>query len=64
MSSQSRFEFRVWGEKPDDVAARIATLSDIHKVRDGSRKYVFAVGVDDVNPEVPARAGDRAGDRW
>jgi hypothetical protein len=63
MRSRSRFEFQVWGEQHDDVAASHRTLSDVRRTGGSSPTFVIAVGVDDVRPKVPTRVGDRAGDR-
>lgn len=49
-----RYEFRVWGEKLDDVAIRVRALSDLHQVRDSRETYLIVAGVDDVNPKVRA----------
>ncbi len=48
----SRYEYRVWADALEDVAARIRSLSDPHGTRHSAETYLVSVAADDVNPKV------------
>ncbi len=49
---QSRFEFRTWGDKLEEVQSRMEALSECQQVRESIETYVVSTSTTDTNPKV------------
>lgn len=51
---EARFEFRVWGDRLDELGGRLRSLSELLEVRESSETYLVSTEAVDVNPKARA----------